>query len=233
MSFIKTLTILQDVEKKLLVKTKANRQIRNSFFKKFEEVIYNFSMIELLAKGFKIQIENFVKFIVYFIIGILTIWYIPHNEKQFFDNLQLITMLAILVSFFPLPSTFCNYGVQKQDIHIVLNVLREHHLKMNEIKKIKTILDYFQLRTKQRLLVLRGIVFLLWSLYSFIASKTIDFNNLQINQYAPLLGWIFAIAFSAYFIIEIYANGIWYIFKSIDFALVEYEDEETLLRRIP
>lgn len=135
MSFIKTLTILQDVEKKLLVKTKANRQIRNSFFKKFEEVIYNFSMIELLAKGFKIQIENFVKFIVYFIIGILTIWYIPHNEKQFFDNLQLITMLAILVSFFPLPSTFCNYGVQKQDIHIVLNVLREHHLKMNEIKK--------------------------------------------------------------------------------------------------
>lgn len=74
---------------------------------------------------------------------------------------------------------------------------------------------------------------MLWSLYSFIASKTIDLNNLQINQYAPLLGWIFAIAFSAYFIIEIYANGIWYIFKSIDFALVEYEDEETLLRRIP
>lgn len=233
MSFAKALTILQNVEKRLLVKTKANHQVKNSFFKKFEEVIYAFSMIELVAKGFKLHIKNFVKFIAFFIIGIFIIYYIPHTEKQFFENLQLVAILSILVAFFPLPSTFCNYGVQKQDIHIVLNVFMEHHLKMNEIKKIKTILDNFQLRTKQRLLALRGIVFLLWSLYSFIASKTIDFNNLQINQYAPLLGWIFAIAFSAYFIIEIYANGIWYIFKSIDFALVEYEDEETLLRRIP
>ncbi len=229
MSFAKTLTILQDVEKKLLEGSKANHQDRNSFFKKFKIVL----MMELFEKGFKIHIKNFVKFIVFFIIGIITIWFIPHNEKEFFVNLQLMTMLAILWSFFPLPSTFCNYGIQKQDIVIVLNVFIEHHLKMNEVKKIKTVLDDFQLRTKQRLLALRGIVLLLWSLYSFIASKTIDFNNLHINQYAPLLGWIFAIAFFAYFIIEIYANGIWYVFKSIDFALIEYEDEETLFSKIP
>ncbi len=233
MSFAKTLTILQDVEKELLVKTKANRQIKNSFFKQIEEVIYDFSVIELMAKGFKLHIKNFVKFIIYFIIGIFIIWHIPHTEKQFFENLQLVAILSILVSFFPLPSKFCNYGVQQQDIVIVLNVLIEHHLKIHEVKKVKAILDDFQLRTKQKLFTLRGIVFLLWSLYSFIASKTIDFNNLQINQYAPLLGVIFGIALSAYFIIEIYANGIWYIFKSIDFALIEYEDEETLLRRIP
>lgn len=233
MSFSKTLAILQDVEKKLLEGTKANFQDKNYFLRKFEEVIYDFSMIELIAKGFKLHIKNFVKFIIYFIIGIFIIWYIPHTEKQFFENLQLVAILSILVAFFPLPSKFCNYGVQKQDIAIVLNVLMKHHLKMNEVKKVKAILDDFQLRTKQKLLALRGIVFLLWSLYSFIASKTIDFNNLQINQYAPLLGVIFGIAFSAYFIIEIYANGIWYIFKSIDFALIEYEDEETLLKRIP
>lgn len=233
MSFAKALTILQDVEKKLFVKIKDNHQIKNSFFKKFEEVIYDFSMIDLIAKGFKLHIKNFVKFIIYFIIGIFIIWYIPHTEKQFFENLQLVLIGSILISFFPLPSKFCNYGVQKQDIAIVLNVLMEHHLKMNEIPKIKILLDNFQLRTKQKLLALRGIVFLLWTLYTFIASKTIDFNNLHINQYAPLLGWILTIIFFTYFIIEIYANGIWYVFKSIDFALVEYEDEEMLLHKIP
>lgn len=229
-SFKKAFNILQQVEYNLLMKKK-KRQVENIFFQKFQKFILDIAPIGLLEKGFGLYIKDFKKFIFWFILGIIVVWYFSNNKQEFFQNFQLIFIISIVVAFFPLPSSYINYSIEQEDIDFVLKIFHDNYLKVEEITKIKLILDDFKLRTKQRLNRLRGVVILLWSLNGFLATQTIELHNLQINQYTSLLVWIFTISLVAYFAIETYDKGVWYIFKSIDFALLEYEDNVTIFKK--
>lgn len=233
--FDKTLVLLQHVEYDLLSERKLNLKDRSLL----ETILFN--LFFLFHKWFTLKIKLFFKgvgflfhdflLIIFFMMSIYGILFflIKLNTTILSNLYPFILTLVVYFVLFKSPSSFCTYNVKNSDIKTVLKILKDHNVTKIEYKVIKNLFNEFKENIKKRMLAFKGIVIIAWSILFYIFDKftlpeikDIAITPLNVYDFSPI--FIYSILFFfLYGIIESYNKGVWYIIKSFEFALVEYE----------
>lgn len=230
MPFNKSVELLSAVEnsllmKRILIKKENNgvvNKLYNGYLSKLREVLLP---VGLVIEGFKILLHDIKFFCITFFPVFIFIKIVKLDQIE--HLIEGIFILSFIVSFFPLPSFFCHYGVENKHIDIVKKVLVTMEIKKKEIDDLTSFINDYKLKIKQRLLALKGIVIFLWACYLFFMSKFFLPVSIDeaVNLFIGSSGYNILLIFGCYLFVESYSKGIWLIVKSLDFALIEFKKE--------
>lgn len=233
--FDKTLVMLQHAEYDLLSSSKLNIKDRSML----NTILYN--LLILFNRWITLKIRLFFKgvgflshdllLILFFMMSIYgVLFFLIKLNTTILSNLYpIILTLVIYFVLFKAPSSFCTYNVKNSDITIVLNIFKNYNVTKIEYKIIKNLFNEFKENTKKRMLFFKGIVIIAWSVFFYIFDKFTlpEMKNIAITSlYKYDLSTVFiysVLIFFLYGVIESYNKGVWYIIKSFEYALIEYE----------
>lgn len=244
MVFQKSIDLIANVEHQLLSRqTSFTMLIKDilSFFK-LDKVFLRltrelFLPFKLMIKGIDITFNGFVKFSIIFMLGGTIVLFL---SKQFsIDNTSVLPGILVLMVFFiavfstifSLPSTISKYGVVKKDINNVINEITNLEIKKDEIQYIQKNLESFQQKFKSKINFFRGLLMFSSGLITYFFTKKMDLilasksnieliDNMSSISTEVNLYWLLLFIF---FMVESYNKGSLFIFKSVEFSLVEVE----------
>ena len=244
MIFQKSIDLIANVEHKLLSKqTLYNKLIKDvlSFFNLY--IIYLrltreiFLPFKLMIKGIDITFKGLQKFIIIFLIGGSIVLFL---SRQFsIDNTTILSNIMVFIVFFiavfstifSVPSTISKYGVIKEDIDNIIREITNLKIEKEEIQYIQKNIESFQQKFKNKINFFRALLMFSSGLISFFFTKKVDLilaskNNIELLDNMSSIStevnlyWLLLFIF---FIVESYNKGGLFIFKSVEFSLVEVE----------
>lgn len=212
MIYNKTNTLLSNIESYLLNDVENyNYDMKRNYFSPFK----------ILVKGASIFIHDIKKFSPIFFMIIYLLYFKIETNEGFVILFQIVLAAMIFLFFFSsifsVPSTISKYGVEERDIKIVKNEffkLNPNELELDLISKnISTINEKFN----QRVVFMRSILALLWAFNTFILTSDNIKSEYLFESYAIIL--------MLFILVEFYKKGGEFIFKTIDFSLIDYRYE--------
>ena len=232
--FESTKNIINQIEMALLNLKEINNPtiVQQAVFKYLEFYKPNKYIYIGLCSFYK-PLKEFIKMLILIIIAIFIIYIMPLLSITY-ENIIYIVLIFCLYIPFALPSTYAFDNIEKIHLIKITNILKKNNFdNIDKLEFFEENLKNIKIRVIERINAIKWIVGALWILVTFVYSQyitissniikneLIQFLKVFINDFSFLIGLLIIMVI----FIASYKRGVDFIFRSIEFALIQFKYE--------